>query len=102
MARYRVVHWKEIPSLVEAFEGDQVVRIPLSQRFQDLIDAVAMREGASEADSYLEGWGQSADLERPGNPQDVAEQVVASLEAEFADLVANRFSLPPPSRLGTT
>jgi Virulence factor len=96
VARYRVIHWKEIPSLVEAFEGHEVVRVPLSQRFQDLIDAVAMREGASESESYLEGWGQSADLECSGAPQEVAEQVVASLEAGFTDLVARRF-LPPPS-----
>ena len=27
MARYRIVHWREIPSLVEAFEGDQVARL---------------------------------------------------------------------------
>jgi hypothetical protein len=91
-----VIHWKQIPSLVEAFEGDHVVRVPLSQRFQDLIDAVAMREGASESDSYLDGWGQSAELERRGNPHEVAEEVAASLEAEFPDLVAKRF-LPPPA-----
>ena len=96
MARYRIVHWKEIPSLVEAVDGDQVARVPLSQRFQDLIDALAMREGATESDAYLEGWGQSADLEYPGSVEDVAGQVAARLEAEFPDLVARR--LPPPVR----
>jgi cvfA/B/C family virulence factor len=96
MARYRIVHWREIPSLVEAFEDDQVARVLLSQRFQDLIDAVAMRQGASDTDAYLEGWGQSADLEQPGSVEDVAGQVAARLEAEFQDVVARR--LPPPSR----
>jgi hypothetical protein len=95
MARYRVIHWKEIPSLVEAFEGDQFVRVPLSQRFQDLIDAVAMRDGDSESEAYLEGWGQSPDLDRPGSPRAVAEAVAASLEAEFPDLVVKRFQVPP-------
>ena len=94
MARYRVIHWREIPSMVEAFEGADVVAIPLSQRFQDLIDAVAMREGASESEAYLEGWGQSPDVECEGSAHEVAEQVAASLEAEFPDLVARRF-LPP-------
>ena len=94
MAYYRIIHWKQIPSLVEAFDGDQVARIPLSQRFQDLIDAVAMREGASEADAYLEGWGQGPDLDRPGSPVEVAERVAGELEAGFQDLVAARF-LPP-------
>ena len=96
MARYRVIHWRDIPTLVEAVDGDQVVRIPLSQRFQDLIDAVAMREGASEADAYLEGWGQSDDLEWPGGAEEVAEQVVALLEGEFQNLIAKRAQPSPP------
>ncbi len=96
MARYRIIHWNEIPSLVEAFEGDQVVRVPLSQRFQDLIDAVAMRQGASETSAYLEGWGQSPDLERPGSAAEVAEQVATLLEAGFQDLIAKRLLPPPP------
>ena len=94
MANYRVIHWKQIPSLVEAFDGDQVARRPLSQRFQDLIDAMAMREGSSETEAYLEGWGQGPDLDRPGSPEAVAEQVAAELEAGFHDLVTARF-LPP-------
>ena len=95
MARYRVIHWKEIPSLVEAIEGDEVVRVPLSPRFQELIDAVAMRDGASGADAYLEGWGQSPDGERPGSAAEVAEQVAAFLESGFQDLIAEH--LRPPA-----
>jgi Virulence factor len=96
MARYRIVHWREIPSLVEAVEGDQIARVPLSQRFQDLIDAVAMRQGASDTDAYLAGWGQTADLERPGSVEQVASEVAARLEGEFQDLAARRL-LPPPA-----
>ena len=96
MARYRVIHWKEIPSLVEAFEGDQVARVSLSQRFQDLIDAVAMRQGASDTEAYLDGWGQTADLEHPGSVEEAAAQVAARLEAGFQDVVARH--LPPPAR----
>jgi len=94
MARYRIVHWKDIPSVVEAFDGDQTARRPLSQRFQDLIDAVAMREGASETEAYLEGWGQGPDLDRPGAAEAVAEDVAAEIEDRFQELVAKRF-LPP-------
>ena len=97
MAHYRIIHWRQIPSLVEAFDGDQVARVPLSQRFQDLIDTVALREGASEADLYLEGWGQGPDLDRPGGADAVAGQIAAELEAGFQDLVAARL-LPPTAR----
>ncbi len=56
MARVRIIQWRDLPSLVEAVEGDETVRVPLSQRFQDLIDAVALREGATDGDPDLEGW----------------------------------------------
>ncbi len=96
MARYRITYWREIPSIVEAFDGDQVSRVQLSQRFQDLIDAVALREGASETEAYLEGWEQGPDLDRPGGVREVAAQVAAELEASFQDLITTRF-LPPPA-----
>lgn len=87
MARYRVVRWREIPSVVEAWEGGQTARRPLSQRFQDLIDAVAMREGASETEAYLAGWGHDPEAERPGAPEPVADAVAAELEAAFGQYV---------------
>jgi hypothetical protein len=95
MARYRIVHWKDIPSLVEAAEGDCTARHELSQKFQDLIDALAMREGATEGDAYLEGWGQGAWLERDGSPDEVADAVAAELEDGFQALLMKRF-LPKP------
>jgi Virulence factor len=92
MARYRVLRWKDIPSLVEAEGAGTPVRVLLSPRFQDLIDAVAMREGDSESEAYLEGWTQDPDAERPGSPEDVAAAVAAELEADFQDLVMRRFT----------
>ena len=94
MARYRVVGWKEIPSLVESADGERTVRVLLSQRFQDLIDAVAMREGASGPEAYLEGWSQGPEGERSGSPESVAAQVAVELEAGFEEVMAKRF-LPP-------
>ena len=92
MARYQILSWKTIPSLVEASEGDRTVRASLSQRFQDLIDAVAMREGASAADTYLEGWGKGPIDERPGSAETVAQVVAAELEASFQEIL--RENLP--------
>ncbi len=90
MARYRIIQWRDLPSMVEATDGDQTVRVPLSQRFQDLIDAVAMREGATETEAYLEGWAPGPDTERPGDADSVARQVAAELEDGFQDLVTRR------------
>lgn len=95
MARYRIVHWNEIPSMVETADGDATARRQLSQKFQDLIDALAMRENATEGDAYLEGWGQGEWIERSGSPDEVAEAVAAELEDGFQALLMRRF-LPKP------
>jgi hypothetical protein len=94
MARYRITHWKGIPSLVEAVDGDRTVRRPLSARFQEFIDTVAMRDGASATEAYLEGWEQGPERDRPGGAEAVAEAVAAELEAGFDDLVAARLGAP--------
>lgn len=95
MARYRIIQWRDLPSLVEAEDGGPPVRVPLSQRFHDLIDAIAMREGVTESDAYLEGWAPGPESERPGDAEAVARQVADELEAGFQDLVLRRFVGPP-------
>ena len=92
MARYRIIRWKDIPSLVEADGPGGTVRVQLSQRFQDLIDGVAMREGATESDTYLGGWTRDPDVERAGSAEDVAAAVAAELEADFLDLARRRLT----------
>jgi hypothetical protein len=88
MARYRILHWKDIPSLVEATDGERTVQHQLSQRFQDLIDAVAMRLGAAGSEAYLEGWERGPETERPGGPERVVAEVAAELESGFEALLA--------------
>lgn len=95
MARYRIIQWRDLPSLVEAMDGEHTVRIPLSQRFQDLIDAMAMREGATESEAYLAGWAPGPETERPGDAETVAHEVAAELEEGFQDLVTRRVLGPP-------
>ena len=90
MARYRVLSWRDIPSLVEASDGHEVVQRPLTARFQELIDTVAMREGAADSDVYLEGWAHGPETEREGTAAAVAAAVVAELEAGFAELATRR------------
>lgn len=90
MARYRIVGWRGIPSLVEITGEGRSFQRPLSQRFQDLIDAVAVKDGASDSETYLAGWEQGPESERPGDAEAVADAVVAELEAGFHDLLAHR------------
>lgn len=88
MAQYQVLYWKEIPSLVEATDGRETIQVPLTERFQELIDAVAMLEGIFGAEEYLEEWHKGPVHYHEGSPEDVAERVAAELEASFNDLRA--------------
>ena len=83
MAQYRILYWREIPSMVEAFDEGERVQVPLSARFQELIDVVAMRESASDSASYLAGWHQGAVENRAGSAKAVAAEVAAELEASY-------------------
>lgn len=94
MARYQVVRWKGIPSLVEAWDGEQAVHRLLSQRFHDLIDAVAMRQGESDNEAYLAGWARDPEAERAGPAEAVADALVTELEAAFPQLVDRYLALP--------
>ena len=95
MARYRIVQWHEIPSLVEAMDAEHTVRDQLSQRFQDLIDALAMREGATTA-TRISKAGAPGSSRAPRLRPTVAHAVAAELEEGFQALVTRRFLGPPP------
>ena len=81
--------------MVETADGDGTARRQLSAKFQDLIDALAMRENATEGDAYLEGWGQGEWMERSGSAEEVADAVALELENGFQALLMKRF-LPKP------
>jgi len=84
MAEYQITRWREIPSLVTAREGDQVVKISLPTRFQEAIDEAAMRLGDVAADAYLEGWLRDPWVKADGTAQGVADLVAGKLEEEFS------------------
>jgi hypothetical protein len=88
MAQYHITYWKDIPTQVDAFDGATRVRRPLDGRFQELIDAVAMRTGVVGTEAYLEAWRQGPVSTRPGTPEEVTTAVAAELEARFEEIRA--------------
>ena len=83
MADYSILYWQDIPSMVEAREGRERKKIQLSDRFQVLIDAVAMKKGLVGTDAYIEQWRRGEKLSRDGSAGEVAEAVAAELEAQY-------------------
>ncbi len=88
MAKYRVLYWQTIPSMIEATDDAGKHKIQLSHRFQALIDVVAMKQGMAGTDAYLEQWRRGRAQTREGTAEEVATAVQAELEAEFADIRA--------------
>ena len=86
MAKVQILRWQEIPSVVEVRDGPDVKKIQLSQKFQALIDEVAMREELAGTDAYLEEWNKSAVEERDGDAASVVQKVADELEERFADI----------------
>ena len=88
MSQVQVVYWRDIPAQVKVREGRTRVSRPLGPRFQEAIDAAAMRAGASATDDYLAEWRTSDPTDRPGAPGVIADAVASELESAY-----------PPERL---
>jgi len=85
MTRYRVLAWRGIPLQIKVYEdGLRPVSKQLPPWFTEHADRVAMQEGLDASDAYLEQLEWSEYIEREGSAKDVAEAVLAELEAEWA------------------
>ena len=83
MTPYQILYWHDIPSQVRAGERRERVSVPLSQRFQEAIDAAAMLAGMFGSDDYTNTFRWSDPMQRDGTPQEVANAVAAELETQF-------------------
>jgi hypothetical protein len=84
------MYWKHIPQSLTV-EGDgRSVKQQLSQKIQDKIDAYAMAEGLTSTSDYAAQYKRGEWIERDGSPEEVAEAVLAELEAQFAKVEVPR------------
>jgi len=93
MATYCIIAWKGIPASVEAQDGNDSVTLELSERFQALIDSVAMQRGLHGSAEYLESWTREEPQERQGTAREIADAVAADLEHRFAEFASRAFTI---------
>ena len=79
MPELTIIFWRGIPAHVTAGKGRGAARAQLSERFQEAIDAAAMRAGLIGTDEYLEQWRREGGL--CGDDLD-AEVVAAAAQLE--------------------
>ena len=82
MASYKVLYWQEVPSQIKAEDDADDVTLLFPDRFQERIDRLAAERGLGGSDDYLAQWRWSADEERDGTAQEVAEAVRDELIAQ--------------------
>lgn len=81
-----IVYWRDIPSQVIVKAGRRRGRVALSERFQESIDRAAMRAGKGGSDEYMADWRrESSSYPGDGEPQALAEQEAARIEAGYSD-----------------
>ena len=84
MSELTIISWRDVPAQVTAGKGRTASRVQLSERFQEAIDAAAMRAGLIGTDAYLEEWRREVRL----CGDDLEAEVAAAaegLEAEYTD-----------------
>jgi Virulence factor len=94
VATYQIVAWKGIPASVEARDEAETVTVALSERFQMLIDSVAMQLGLHDSDAYIDLWSRETPQERAGAARAVAEAVASELEERFPTFIGRAFARP--------
>jgi len=91
VAELQVTYWRDIPSMVVAREGEDVVKVQLAPRFQEAIDEAAMRLGDTDADAYLAGWTRSDWQAATGDPATVAAQASRDFEEKWDESTLNAY-----------
>ena len=83
MVDVTVVYWRDIPAQVIVGKGRRGAKKQLPERFEQAIDAAAMRLGAKDADAYLAEWRKAPSYQVEGDAADVAEAEATRLETEY-------------------
>lgn len=84
MARFQVLRWQEVPSVVKAFgENGESTSRQLDAWFQQEIDRRAMAQGLVGSDEYLAQWAWDQPAEREGGVEETLDAVERELEREF-------------------
>ena len=86
MPKVTILYWQSIPAMVEARDGRGRHKVQLSDRFQELIDRVAMRQKLAGSEAYLTQWRRGEPMVHDGDLRAAAQAVADGLEARFESI----------------
>ena len=99
MPELTVIWWRDIPAQVTAKEGRTRAARELPPRFQEAIDAAAMRAGMIGTDAYLEEWRRESRACGGDLDAEVAQEA-EWLDAAYTDDVLERLVRDSGKELG--
>lgn len=82
--------------MIEATDGVSSSKIQLSDRFQHLIDTVAMRRDMAGTDAYLEGFEKGPPTEISTTPEEAVSTIKENLENNFEEIAKTALEEPGP------
>ena len=83
MPEVTIVYWRDIPAQVIVGKGRRGTKRILPERFEQAIDRAAMKVGAEDTDAYLAEWRKAEPFSVDGEPDAVADEQAAQLDAEY-------------------
>ncbi|MBL8173180.1 MAG: virulence factor [Bryobacterales bacterium] len=83
MARYQILYWQDIPAQIKVTEpGKRPISRQLPDRYQQKIDAQAMRLGLYGTGAYLDQWHWSDPVETDSSAEVTAAQLIRQYEEQ--------------------
>ncbi|WP_417248771.1 virulence factor [Celeribacter sp.] len=77
-----IIYWRDIPAQIRMGRGRRAARAVMPERFEQAIDRVAMRIGATDQDAYIAEWRDVVvSVENEG--QEAVEAKIAELDAAY-------------------
>lgn len=90
MIHYQVLYWRDIPAQIKIYAGRRPTSHALASRFQVAIDRIAMREGLTGTEAYLDQWQWSDKRPYEGDGEEAATHLVGLVEREGDGRLAAR------------
>ena len=88
MAQFQVLYWRDIPTQIKVRGDGGRLSAQLPESFQTFIDRIAMCEGLTGTDAYLDQWQWTPRREREGGSAEVLQALEAELTAEGQRVIA--------------
>ena len=85
MANLTIVYWRDIPAQLIIGTGRKAKKRKLPEKYEKAIDRCAMKVGAKDSESYLQGW-RKKNIPLLNHGEDAINREASKIEQEYSDI----------------